>query len=279
MALLPFLGAFLEASGMIIEKRLLKLRNLDYKNYPVYSFFAIVILSAVLSGFLWHVDKNALELKNILVFAGVIIFAVIANLLTYYSLKRENISEFEPLWLMQNFFIVLLAIAFYDDERNWKIVAAASIASIALIASHIKRHHLSFDRYNIAVLFAGLFFASELVLSKKILAYYSPISFYFIRCFFIFFILLAVYKPRFNSVGRRTWGYVFLTALIWVSYRVIIYYGYGKLGIIYTTSLVILSPVLMLLFAAIFLKERPSLRQIICNAIIVVCVAASVIFG
>ena len=70
---------------------------------------------------------------------------------------------------------------------------------------------------------------------------------------------------------------VFIVGLTWILFRAIIYYGYQGVGIVYTTSLIILSPVLMLIFAVVFLKERPTARQIVSNGVILACVVASVL--
>jgi drug/metabolite transporter (DMT)-like permease len=68
---------------------------------------------------------------------------------------------------------------------------------------------------------------------------------------------------------------IVLVGLIWAVYRAIMYYGYLNLGIVFTTMLFILSPVFLLVFAVVFLKEKLSLKQVIITAIIVACVAAS----
>src|SRR3989344_3700408 len=110
---LPIFGAFMEAAGTIIEKKLLKLKNLNYKNCTVYEFFSIVIISLAFVWFVWKLDVQAFEPLNLIIFASVVVLAIFANLLTFYSLKREDISEFEPIWLMQPLFTVLLAVIFF----------------------------------------------------------------------------------------------------------------------------------------------------------------------
>src|SRR3989344_6706625 len=106
---LPILGAFLEASGTILEKKILKSKFLNYKNYTIYEFLAIVLVMLPFIYFIWGIDSEALKLKNLVVFGIIIIVSVAANLLIFFSLKRESISEFEPAWLMQPLFTVLLA--------------------------------------------------------------------------------------------------------------------------------------------------------------------------
>lgn len=279
MIQLPIIGALLEAAGMIFEKKILKKKNFNYKNYTVYEFLAIVIVMLTFVFFVWRIDNAAFSIKNIGIFAAVVISSVAANLLIFYSLKREDITEFEPVWLMQPIFTIILAFLFYSSERNWKIVALALVASISLIATHVKKHHLVFNKYLIAALLGGFFFAVELVLSKSILSFYSPFTFYFLRCLFILIIVFIIFKPTGKEVSKKVGIAFLILGLIWALYRAIIYYGYEVYGIVFTTMLLILSPVFLFISAIVFLKEKPKLRNIISSAIIVVCVALAILLG
>ena len=279
MIQLPIIGALLEAAGMTFEKKLLKKKNFNYKNYAVYEFFAIVLVMLTFVFFVWRIDNIAFSAKNIEIFAAVIASSVVANLLIFYSLKREDITEFEPVWLMQPIFTIILAFLFYSSERKWSIFILALIASFSLIASHVKKHHLVFNKYLIAALLGGFFFAVELVLSKSILPFYSLFTFYFLRCLFVLIIIFAIFKPTGKEINKKIGISFLILGLIWVLYRTIVYYGYEVYGIVFTTMFLILSPVFLFIFAVIFLKEKPKLRNIISSAIILVCVILAVIFG
>lgn len=276
----PIIGAFLEASGMILEKRILRRRKLDFKNYTSYEFLVIVILLIPFLYFFWNVTSDAFTKVNLLIFGFVVLTSVLANLFIFYSLKKEKLTEFEPAWLMQPLFTVLLAFIFYKDERNWIPVVLSLIASVSLVLSHIRKHHLVFDKYIIAALLGNFFFAVELVASKNILVYYSPFSFYFLRCIFIFAITFAIYRPSFRILKDvEITLSVLLIGLIWIFYRALLYYSYISSGIVFTTLLFILAPVLMFVYAVIFLKEKPNLRQIITTIIIFICVALTFVFN
>ncbi len=283
MFYIPIIGALLEATGMIIEKKTLKKKNINYKNYIVYSFLTIICVITPFLFFFWQLKPEAFQFKNILIFSIIVIIALCANLFIFYSLKRESLSEFEPISMMQPLFVILLAfllsffIPIYSNEKNPFILILALIASIALIAAHINKKHLVLNKYIIAALIGSFLFAIELVLSKTILPYYSSWSFYFLRCLFILFISYLIYRPSFKKIDKQshymTWG----VSLIWVIYRVILYWGYEKLGIIYTTVVLsILTPVLIFVFARIFLKEKITKRQIISAVIILICIIIAI---
>jgi len=284
MIYIPILGAFLEATGMILEKKTLRKKNINYKNYTIYSFFAIVIAMIPFLFFFWRLDVEAFQLKNVLIFFAIAIIALMANLLIFYSLKRETLSEFEPIVLMQPLFTILIAfilsffISAYSNENNPLILVLALIACITLIASHIKKHHLVYDKYIIAALLGGFLFAVELVISKMILPYYSSWTFYFLRCVVILIIASLIFKPSFKKIDRQSHYLTWIVSLIWIVYRAILYWGYSSLGIIYTTMVLsLLSPVLVFIFARIFLKEKLTLKYIISAVIIISCVVIAVL--
>jgi len=283
MIYIPIIGAILEGAGMTLEKIVLRKHNINYKNYIVYGFLSLVLIMLPLVIFYWEIDQAAYQLKNILIFIGVIFFSIIANLLIFYSLKREEVTALEPIRLMQPLFTIILAFIFsfffttYTSERNFAILGLALIASVSLIASHIKKYHLSYNKYLVAALLGSFFFAVELVISREILPYYSSLTFYFLRCLTIFLIAAILFHPKMNSIQNKTKIYILITAAIWVAYRLILYYGYIAYGVIVTTILFILAPIFIFLFARIFLKEKITWRQIVSSIVIIACVVVAIL--
>ena len=97
---IPLTGALLEGSGMTIEKKILRKHKVNYKNYIVYGFLALVLIMLPLTFFFWNIKPEAYLLNNVLIFTGVIFFSILGNLLIFYSLKRETLTELEPIRLM-----------------------------------------------------------------------------------------------------------------------------------------------------------------------------------
>ena len=62
---------------------------------------------------------------------------------------------------------------------------------------------------------------------------------------------------------------IFITGAVWATYRIILYYGYTSLGIIFTTLLLMLAPILVYVFAHFFLKERMSWKNFVSAVVIV----------
>lgn len=278
-AILASLGAITETAGTILEKKILK--RIDFKDYQTFGFLAIVlvILPFLFFGF-WNVSQAAWELKNLAILSFVILVSVAANYFTFVGLNRENLTEFEPLRLFQPLFVILLAFVVYSSERQTPltIMIPALIASIALILSHINKSHLKLNKYAIATLLGSLFFALELVASKSILALYNPLSFYIVRCFFVFILSLALFKSKISSTKNLKFNIIFI-AIIWIAYRFLLYTGYDLYGVIFTTLMFILAPILIYISAIVFLKEKPKLKNIIAAVVILACVAYAIIFN
>jgi drug/metabolite transporter (DMT)-like permease len=232
--------------------------------------------------FFWKLEAAALEPANMVIFGIVVLLSIIANLFTFYSMKWEKVSNLEPAKMLEPLFTILLAIIFsffavelYD--RNYNVIIPALIAGSALIFSHIKKHHLEFNKYFIAAIIGAFFFASELVTTRLILNYYSPFTFYFMRCASIFLISIIAFRPNFSKLGKKSALYVLITGFVWVAYRTIVYYGYLTLGVIFTTLIIMLGPVFVYLFARIFLKEKIDKRNIWASVVIIACVLYAIL--
>ena len=284
IVLLPVFGAFLESALSIVDKKIIN-SKIKFPNYIVYIFLSIAIVSLPLMFFFWNVKSGALELKNLIIFIVIIVSSVFANFFVFYSLTREDLLEVEPIRLTLPLFSILIAFIFsfffevYSNERNYSIIALSLIASITLIASHVKKNHIYFNKYAVAAIIGSFLFAFELVISKQLLAYYNPITFYFLRSLIIFVIVFSIFSRKLTWVKNKVKIMMLLLALIAVLERVILYYGYQNLGIIFTTTLFILAPVFIYIFAWIFLKEKITTKQIISSIVIVVCVITAIVIG
>ena len=277
MIYFPILGALALGGATILEKIVLIKRKVDTLLYQTASFLSLVIIMLPFIYFFWKLTPPAFELKNMIIFTLIVVFSIIANLFSFFALKWEKINNIEPAKLLEPLFIILLAIVFSFFtagiyERNMNIIIPALIAGFAIIFSHIKKHHLRFNKYFLAAIAGSFFFALELVLSKLILDFYSPISFYFLRCIAIFLISFIIFKPKFEKLSKKVRGEIFATAIVWFVYRIIIYYGYLSFGVVFTTLMVMLGPIFIYAFARIFLKERLSRRNIAASIVIIVCV-------
>jgi len=271
------LGGIVLAGGTTFQKRILN-KKADPKLYQVLEFLAIIIVIIPLLFFFWKLEPGAWELKNILIFSAIVIISVIANLFGFASIKGEKVNNLEPARIMNPLFIVLLAILFSFlnpalYERDFSVIIPALIAGIALIVSHLKKYHLKFNKYFRFAIYAAFLSASEMVISMLILDYYSPISFYFLRCAAIFIISYIIFRPKMKGLTTKVELQVLGIATLWVTYRVLIYYGFIYLGVMFTTLLSMLGPLFVYAFARIFLKEKIGWKNVAASGVILACIA------
>ncbi|MEJ2267534.1 MAG: DMT family transporter [Nanoarchaeota archaeon] len=278
MYYIPVLGALALATGTILQRSVLKRKSVGIKVYQCAEFLAITLAMIPFIYFFWQMDMQALQFKNIFIFGLVILFSITANLFTFYSMKWEEVTNLEPAKILEPLFVIILAIffSFFIDshlfERNLKVIIPALIAAAALIFSHVEKHHLKFNRYFIAAILGSFFFALELIISRLILDFYSPTTFYFLRCASILVISLVLFRPNFKKLGKKPRIFIFLLGLIWAVYRIVIYWGYRNLGVIFTTLVIMLGPIFIYLLAWRFLKEKINWKNIIASIVIVLCV-------
>ncbi len=277
MVYIPLIGALAMGAGTVLERVILKHKKIEIKLYQVLSFLSVCLVMAPFLYFLWRVEEEAFQLKNLVILLGVIVCAMLANYIAYYSLKWEKVTNLEPARLFENFFVVVLAIIFnlFTEglyETNLKVIIPTLIASVALIFPHINKDKLKMNKYVFAALVGSFLFALELILSRLILDFYSPLTFYFVRCSAVFMISLVVLRPKVKGMDRHIAIMTLIAGAIWVVYRFAVYFGYLNYGVVLTTLILMLAPVFIYAFANIFLKEKLNWKNIVSAVIIIGCV-------
>lgn len=282
---IPIIGALALAIGTIFQRLILKNKNIKIKQYMCLEFLAIVVAMIPVLYFFWRLDPLAYSPINIFIFSLVVIFSVIANLFLFYSLKWEKVTNLEPAKVLEPLFVILIAIVFsffFSQElfeRNYNIIIPALIAGLALVFSHIEKHHLEFNKYFLAMIFSSFFFGLELVISKLILEFYSPMSFYFSRSLVILLISFVIFKPKLTGLNKKIKWQLVLIGVVWVIFRVSMYWGYQELGVISTTLIMMLAPIFLYGIAYFFLKEKIKWKNFVAAMIIVACVAYALLVG
>ena len=225
---IPLLGAFLDAAGVILYKKLANRHKITYKDFMVYGFLSIVLVSLPLLYFFWRIDPLAGRNINIAILALVIIISIFANYFSFYAFKHRDLSKIQSIRLTLPLFTILLAffLSFffevYSNERNYYVLLFAFIASLSLFFFNVKKEHFHFDKYSWSMLLGSFLFAIELTISKPILEFYHPITFYFIRSLIILIIALSLFRNDISKLKPVGKGLFLLSALFWVGYRALL---------------------------------------------------------
>jgi drug/metabolite transporter (DMT)-like permease len=271
---LVLLAAASFAYSSILEKEILRERKVNSKHFIIAVFAISSVIMLPLLYFFGNIGPEAYKPVNIFLIFILIFFAIMANILIFFAVKWEKINKLEPMKLLEPIFVILLAFIFFESERNPIVIVPAIIASLALLISHIRKHHLVFNKYSIAAILGSLCYALEAMVAKILLEFYSPLSLYFTRAIFVFLFALIIFRSNpLKELGKKERIITVFIGSMWVLYRVIVYFGYQSWGLVFTTLTLFIAHIMVYIFAALVLKEKILKRNIFAAIVILACVA------
>lgn len=274
-----FIAALTQAGGIIVDKIVLTRKQVETRVFIPVLFLFLTLLTGILVPFLGHVSRDFFQLKYILFFFGMLIVAVIWNFFYYIGAKKEKVQEFELIIMFQPLMTILLAAIFIEKNINIHIFIASILASIALIIAHLKKMHFVFTEYSWGLIIASFFISVEIIFQKILLEVFSPASLYFWRTAIIFVFFYIYYRPHMNKVSNNNIWLILLTSALGVGQMVTKFYGFDKYGVIYTSLVLILSPILIYIFSTILLHERLKARMVLSFLVILGCIVYATLLG
>lgn len=268
--LYPFLAVVFDALTLIITKRVfVKFRALDYKSFAWWLFVWIIVIGLLLSPWLAVMRPEAAQPYYLWLLLALAFLAANYNLLYYFGLEHEKVSKIEPFLLFNPLVAIVVASLFYADERSWHVYLAAAVASLALMWSHVDHQHLKLSRPILAILGFALLHGFEAVVIKQLLAVYSPLALYLMRCIVIAVFLWVVEKGKISRISLRQVPYFILIAVSAMATSVFVYSAYQGIGIGLTMAVLFLSPILIYFLCVLYLREKLKLKNVISSAVIV----------
>ena len=271
------LSSFSNATEVILDKTIMSREKVKFISFMSLCMFFVFLLTSSLFPVFGKVDIKAFEAPYLLAFGAVIVVASLYNYLYYYSLSHENVTEVEPLAMVHGLIAVILATIIYPNERNTFVFVLALIASSALIFSRIEKRHIKFDKHALAMLGFAALFAVESLFLKELLLVYSPVALYSFRTGVLALLFFVFLKPKIKGLEIKKVGSILLDAFSVSAQYVTLYFAYSKIGLVRTSLIVMLGPVLIFIFSFIFLKEKMVPKKLVADAIILACVAVSVL--
>lgn len=257
---------------MIGQKFSLSFQKVNYKAFNAILFTFLFLISAVFYPKFGEIQPQAFSAYYIVIGILMVGTAVSWNVLFCQALQKEQVIEFELIQMLQPLLTIFLGSLIFVSERSMYILPAAVIASLALVASHIKRHHISFDKYARYLIWGVVFASVEMIFVKIMLEVYSPVALYMVRTFFIAIVMWIAFKPTFANVNWKKVVTIIVLAAIAVLQMVLMYSAVVEEGLIYTTLVLIISPILIYVASLIIYKEKFTLRTAIFYAIILACI-------
>ena len=276
--LTPIASAILQASSVTLDKIILNIKKVTYKTYTGISFPLILLINLII--FLIFRPEISSPMFSILLIFLIILSsasAIIGNLFFYKALKSDCLNEMEAVVLFTNIPLILFTALFFSSERNYLIIVLALIASLAIIWSHWKNHHLKFAKPVLPYLiFALIISPFRGIISKVLLQTWSPISLQLATSilpalfFFIFFFKSVKRTPNKKAFFLLLATNI-LTSIAWILY----FFSYQRIGVIQTVLIFSLQPLLVYFSSILIIKEKFHWKKFLAFMIILGCIAIS----
>lgn len=268
-----FIASIGYAGGVVVDKIILSRYKVPVKRFIPLLFIWLAIITIFLLPKFGLIHWQTLwTYKYILLFISMLAVAITWNSFYYRGIADSEIHEFELIMLLTPLFTIILSEIFLPTERNLTLFIAGAIASLALIVSRFRRHHLQITR-NTGIIVAAMFLMSgESILIKYLLDVFSPAALYFFRTAVMSVVFLLAWRPKLLEMPARCFAYTIISAAFGVIQMVLKFYGFVRLGVVETTIILVLGPFLVYFFSAFYFKEYIKKRDIIAGAIVIATV-------
>ncbi|MBR9705009.1 EamA family transporter [Candidatus Pacearchaeota archaeon] len=276
----PISAALIQAGSMTMDKIVLSIKKVTYKNYMGISFPLIFLFTLIIFLiFRPELNLHLLKGKYIFFLIAMIALVIITNLLYYRALKKDLLSEMQTISLLRGIPLIIFAAIIFPMERNYLIIALSVIALIAIIWSHYEHNHFKISKKTLPFLIWILTLAPLTgILNKFILEIWSPITMQLVTDGIIVLILTPLFFKDIKTFPKKGIPLIllinFLTSIAWILY----FFSYQVSGIIYTVLIFSLQPILVYLASLIFLKEKINYKKLIAFIIIIAVIIISQVF-
>ncbi len=272
MILIPLIAAIGNVLGLISDKVVLSIRRVPLGIYQTILFIFLCFFTALLMPFLGRINFSlALSATYLAIFGVMIATAIIWNIFYYRGIQNEEIYEFELIITLTPLMTTFLAGLFLPEERNWRVIEASVVASLALLLCHLRKRHFVFSNYSLGLIICVLLMSLEMIFQKLLLKVYSPVSLYFFRTLVIVIFFVIFYRPKIAKINLKSYGLIICSAAAGVVQMVLKFYSFEIFGVVYTTLFMILAPILIYLSSVLIFKEKLSKRTILAAAVILAC--------
>jgi drug/metabolite transporter (DMT)-like permease len=281
--LFPFLAAILQAGSFTLDKVVLSVRQVDFKVYTGISFPLIFFITLVI--FLIFQPPLSFELfrGNLWWLLSIsIAITIITNLLFYRALDFDKLGEIQTLELLRFLPIIIFSSIIFADERQFFIIVPVLIASLGIIWSHWEQSKVKIAQYTLPFLI-WMLFASPIreAASKILLEDWNPISLELVRSGAVALMLGMFFAKHIiaSKISVKAFYLLLATNILTSIAWILFYFGYQYLGIIHTTLIFLLQPLLVYLASVFLLKEALSWKKNIAFVIVVLSIAAAQTFN
>jgi drug/metabolite transporter (DMT)-like permease len=258
------------ASGIVADKIILSKKKVPVMRFVPLLFIWLCVITAIfVPKWGWIKWNELLSTKLLILLVLMVVIAVIWNIYYYRGIQKEEIHEFELIMLLSPLVTIIFAEIFLPKERDLSVFIAGLIASLALIITRFRHHHLKVGKTAWFTIFAMVLMSLESIIIKELLSVISPVSLYFIRTLIIAIVFLLLYRPKLFEISRDVFGLTIISAIFGVVQMVLKFYGFANLGVVETTMILVLGPFLVYFFSFFYFKEKLYKRDIFAALVVV----------
>ncbi len=270
---LAILGTLCQSSGATLDKFILSLPKITFRNYISISFPVYFLINLIIF-FLFGAPLNPgnFSLYTVALIIGITAIAAMTNIKFYKALDADKLSEVQTFEVFRNIPIILFSSLFFSDEKNIFVLLAAFAATAAIAWSHWEHHHLKFNKRGLSYLLWIIVSAPlEAMGAKLLLQTMNPITIAVIRSG----VLLLVLMPLFHSSAKKNMkanGMIIMTTILAAIGWLLQYISYQKVGIVQTTLIFSLQPMLVYLASFLIIKEKFHWKKAVAFLIILITI-------
>mgnify|MGYP001584556089 CR=1 FL=1 len=275
--LFPVLAAFLQAGSVTLDKAILRMRHVNFRDYTGVSFPLIFLLTGI--AFLivrpplhWELLTSSMGLLIILS-AGI---TIVSNAAYYRALDADSLVEMETIGLLFVVPTIIATSVLFTDERNIFVLIPACIATAAVLWSHWEGHHFRMAKKTLPYFLWALAAAPlQATMIKILLRTWDPIALELVRSLLTGTFFGFMFRQSLRTVSGAAFRGLVATNILSVIAWFLVYYSYQRSGIIYTLLLFSLQPFLVYWASFFILKERLQWRKIVAFHVVIVAIVTA----
>lgn len=274
-----FIVALLNPIEMIGTKLIFSKEKVNWKAFLVLNTVLMFFVTIFSFPFWGETNHEKISLFIISIFILDIIIAVIYNSLFSYALSGERVADIEPIIMTHPLSSMLFAIIIFPSERNWTIVILGLIAAFTLVISRIEKHHLKINKYIFAIIMSVLLIGLESSLVKFMTEVVDPLMLYTIRIGVLSIALSLLLRPNLKKIGKKRIKSISFVSIIIAIEMLLTFYAISSVGVVKTSLIVLLGPVLVLLGSKFYLGDTIKFKAAIADTVIVLCILSAILLS
>lgn len=270
--LLPVIAMVTKSAGTMYSRWVLRTYRLQPATGIFYGFVGAFILMAFLSPWFGGIDLMLLEPWLVAFLFASVGLGLVANVFSVAALKKESLRNYELVEIVAPFVTMGMAALVYVDEREPIRLALGLLAAGSFCLTHMEGRHFRLQPMDRWLLVGVALFAVETLLIKSLLLVFEPVTYYGLRAGLIALVALIVLRPPLAVASPVVGGHFAATTLLGGLRSIATLYSIRYLGIVMTSLVLLLEPILLAICSRFALRERWSFRQGVGFVVIIGCV-------